>query len=184
MTQPQDREAIAADVEEQRARDDEQREALRERDEADLAERAEREDAPEQPAGLYGDELNAGVRKGVHTTHNESPVPGNAAQGGPAGTNFVTGADGEPRLAEEGMVPERPGGELPVTDELPRDEDERAEVRQEQAREVRGDEADEEEAEHETTEGRAQMEDEGMPVANVRTEDNRNTGQSPGVNDT
>lgn len=138
MTQPQDREALAAEAEEQRQRD--QAAAEQDRQEAerrgaafrDRQAQAEAGIDPASPAGqqaamrrgdpvqLQGDEGLGGRRQGTNTTHNESLVNPTTPQPGPQGPNFVTGAAGEPVPAGEGVVPERPGvGEQNFTLEQP-----------------------------------------------------------------
>lgn len=125
MTQPQDREALAAEAEEQRQRDQAAAEHDRQRAEEEGAAfrerqaQAERDIHPNSPAGqeaamrrgdpvqLTGDERDQGRREGVHTTSNES-----AAVRTPAGTNetdFVTGGAGHPIPASAGIPPQVPG---------------------------------------------------------------------------
>lgn len=124
--QEQEQKDPLAQAEEQRQRNQaqpEQDRLARERDTEDErreSDEASRDIDPASPEGqqaamrrgdpvqLQGDEMLAGRRLGVNTTHNESLVNPVAPQSGPRGPNFVTGAGGEPIPAGEGVEPERP----------------------------------------------------------------------------
>lgn len=98
MQMPQDREAIAAEVAEQRERDEANIAA-----QADQMEQLERDREENKVAPDYGSVTNP-----AYPTTNETPVEGAQPAGGPEGTGYVTGADGEPVPADQGVQPAQP----------------------------------------------------------------------------